>query len=275
MLDATELWKSYTDVPALRGFSLRAGRGEIVGLIGHNGAGKSTFTNIVSGLLRPDRGTVLVDGRPPRATRGLLGVAPQHLALYPTITVSETLALFGGLAGIRRRALAAAISRTAEELRLTDVLSRYVRTLSGGQQRRVHAAAAMVHRPALLLLDEPTAGVDPETRTALLDAVRAHAGEGAAVVYTTHYLPELIDLGASIAVADRGRVIARGGAEELLAGLSGEVKITVDDDVFEVPTSDPARTLAELLPRLHGRLRAVDLRQPTLDDLYREVTRAR
>jgi ABC-2 type transport system ATP-binding protein len=275
VLDAVDLRKSYGRVPALRGFTLHVRPGEIVGLVGHNGAGKTTFTNIVSGLSRPDGGTITVAGRRPRAARGLIGVAPQHLALFPGVTVRETLRLFGGLAGLRRRDLAAAMDETVRALRLAALLDRRIRELSGGQQRRAQVATAMLHRPALLLLDEPTAGVDPETRRALLDAVRARAAAGAAVVYTTHYLPELADLGATIAVARQGRILARGTAPELLGHLPGQVRISLDgEEEIEVSTMDPAATLAELLRTVPGPVRAVDLRRPTLDDLYQALGHA-
>ncbi|MFF8765821.1 ABC transporter ATP-binding protein [Nocardiopsis dassonvillei] len=274
MLEALSLFKDFGTVRALDGFTLVAEPGEIVGLVGHNGAGKTTFARVVSGLLRPDGGRALIGGEPPRAARRLLGLAPQHLALYPTLTPRETLRLFGGLHGLHRRSLDAAVDEVADALRLTGFLDRRVGVLSGGQQRRVQAAAAMVHRPCLLLLDEPTAGVDPETRRALLDAVRARAEQGSTIVYTTHYLPELTELGASIAVAHGGRVLARGSAPELLGGLPGEVRLSFDDEEVRVPTTDPTATLARLLTETARPVRAVDLRQPTLDDLYRAVARA-
>ncbi|OOC53742.1 MULTISPECIES: ABC transporter ATP-binding protein [Nocardiopsis] len=275
MLEALCLTKAFGPVHALDQFTLVAEPGEIVGLVGHNGAGKTTFANVVSGLLRPDGGRIRVNGKAPRAARRLLGLAPQHLALYPTATPRETLRLFGGLYGLRRRSLALAVDEIAESLRITGFLDRRVGVLSGGQQRRVQAAAAMVHRPSLLLLDEPTAGVDPETRQSLLHAVRARAEQGAAVVYTTHYLPELTELGASIAVARHGRIISRGSASELLDGLPGEVRLAFDDEEVRVPTTDPAATLARMLTGTTKAVRGVDLRQPTLDDLYRSVAHAR
>lgn len=273
MLTVTDLVHSYGSVQALRGFTLDVAEGEIVGLVGHNGAGKTTFANAVSGLIRPKSGTVRVAGKPPRQARRVLGVAPQHIALYPTITVAETLRLFGGLAGLRRNGLAAAIDDVVNGLYLESFLGRRVGQLSGGQQRRTQAAVAMLHRPAVLLLDEPTAGVDPDTRQALLVAVRKRAEEGATVVYTTHYLPELTELNATIAVAKAGRIIARGTAAELLQDLPGEIRLTLDgEEEIVVTTTDPAAELARLLPTFDRPLRAVDLRQPGLDDLYRAVT---
>jgi ABC-2 type transport system ATP-binding protein len=219
MLVASGLAKRYGRRLALDRFDLTVAPGEITGLIGPNGAGKTTFVEIVTGLVRPDAGTVLVGGRDAlrsgRAVRRLIGVAPQELALYQTVTVRENVRLFGGLAGLRGRALDAAIWRVLDELALGPVAGKRAGELSGGQRRRVQAATAMVASPPLLLLDEPTAGADPETRSALLAAVRGRAAAGTAVLYTTHYLPELTELNATLALVRAGRVIARGTQEEL------------------------------------------------------------
>ena len=210
MLEAAGLVKRYGRVTALDGFTLSVAPGEITGLVGHNGAGKTTFTRIVAGLAAPDAGHVTIAGLAPRRAAGLIGMAPQEISLYPAVTVRESLRLFGGLHGLRRKPLAAAIGEVTDALRLGGFLDQRIATLSGGQQRRAQAAVALLHRPPLVLLDEPTAGVDPQTRRALLAALRQRAADGAAIVYTTHYLPELADLQATLAVARGGRVIARG-----------------------------------------------------------------
>ncbi|WP_231619159.1 ABC transporter ATP-binding protein [Nonomuraea sp. SBT364] len=269
---ATDLVKRYGEIQALDGFTLSVAAGEIVGLLGHNGAGKTTFVEIVSHLIRQDGGTVTIDGKPPSAVRGQVGVAPQHIALYPSATVREHLELYGRLSGLRRAALNSAIEDLAVMLRLTDLMDRRAGKLSGGQQRRTQAATALVHRPGLLLLDEPTAGADLETRQAMLDVVKQRAGEGAAVVYTTHYLPELTELQATIAVARDGRVIARGTYEELAKDLPGEVRVTLEDEEeIRISTSDPAATLIDLLHRTDRRISSVDVRNASLDDLYRSL----
>lgn len=284
----------YGDRRALDGFSLEVRSAEITGLIGHNGAGKSTFVEVVAGLVKQTEGRVLVCGvdtrEDPRAARALLGVAPQELALYPTVSVREHLQLFAGLAGLRRTAARRAVTGVAEELMLGEVLDRQCAVLSGGQRRRTQAAAAMVAAPQVLLLDEPTAGADPETRQALLDAVRARAAAGAAVLYTTHYLPELVDLDATLAVARRGRVVARGGRAELTAGLPGEIRLTLDParprpdlpqdlggrakedgpHALRIATHNPPADLAALLAAGFSPL-TVDVRRPDLDDLYRSL----
>jgi ABC-2 type transport system ATP-binding protein len=269
MLHADGLIKQYGAVRALDGFTLDVAAGEIVGLVGHNGAGKSTFVDVLAGLTRPDAGSVTIGGRPPGAARGDVGVAPQHLALYPAATAAEHLRLFGRLAGLRRRALREATDEVVHTLALHDFLDRPTGLLSGGQQRRVQAATALLHRPGLLVMDEPTAGADPQTRQSLLAALRRRAAAGAAILYTTHYLPELADLGATLAVARRGRVIARGTGAALLDGLPGEVRLRADGaDEVRVRTTDPAGTLLTLLGDAPGPIREIDLRKPTLDDLY-------
>jgi ABC-2 type transport system ATP-binding protein len=292
MLSAHALVKRYGGTTALDGFSLVVAPGEIAGLIGHNGAGKSTFVEAVTGLTRIDSGRITIGGldalRTPRRARALLGVAPQEIALYPSATVRENLRLFGALCGLDRRAVRRATSAVVAELLLDDVLDRPVGLLSGGQRRRVQAATALIGDPPLLLLDEPTAGADPETRTALLDAVRARAANGCAVVYTTHYLPELTDLGATLAVARSGRIIARGTQQELTRDLPGELRLrfategsaplpetfrrhsTTADGETRISTTRAPADLAALLAA--GCVpTSVDIRRPDLDDLYRSL----
>ncbi len=277
MLVAEGLVKRYGAHTALDGFDLTVAPGEIAGLIGHNGAGKTTFVEIVTGLVRPDAGQIRVGGRDAvrdgRAARRLLGVAPQEFALYNRATARENIRLFAGLAGLRGRRCEARVAAVLDELLLGEVADEPAGVLSGGQRRRVQAATAMVAAPPLLLLDEPTAGADPDTRTALLAAVRARAAAGTAVLYTTHYLPELADLGATLALARAGRIVARGTQRELTGDLPGELRVTFADPAepaLRLRTRDPAADLAALLAT--GRTPAtVDVRRPDLDDLYRAL----
>jgi ABC-2 type transport system ATP-binding protein len=291
-LVAEGLAKRYGRSVALDDFTLSVSPGEIVGLVGHNGAGKTTFVEMVSGLGRPDAGRISVAGidalAHPRQARARLGVCPQETALYPRLTVAEHLRLFGALAGLRRAALRRAVASIAGQLRLTEVLDRPAGLLSGGQRKRTQAATALIAERPVLLLDEPTAGADPQTRHALLTVVSERAAAGAAVVYTTHYLPELAELGATLAVARAGRIIARGGQASLLAGLAGEVRVgfagpvptglrrlgQVDGtagDELRVASTDPPGTLARLLAAGAAPV-SIDIRRPGLDDLYASLT---
>jgi len=301
LLEATHLNKAFGATRALDGFDLDVAAGEIVGLVGHNGAGKTTFARATAGLATLDGGRVRIAGEDvahhARRVRPLLGLAPQELALYPTVTARENLLVFAGLYGIARRDAARRIDELAERLVLADVLDRRTRMLSGGQQRRLQAATAMIHRPRVLLLDEPTVGADPITRDALLAVVRAAADEGAAVVYTTHYLPELDTLDATLAVADHGRIVARGDRARLLASVPGHAvvvfdgpppalsvpvtlsgaEIAVRDASVRITAPDPAGVLVPWLaahPDAARHLRSIELHPPTLDDLYRHLVAA-
>ncbi len=291
MLVSDGLEKRYRDVRALDGFDLTVAPGEVVGLIGHNGAGKTTFVEVAAGLVRPDGGRVTVCGldvsRHPRQVRSMLGIAPQELALYPRITVREHLVLFGRLAGLGPARLRREVDAVVQAMMLSDFLDQRVSMLSGGQRRRVQTAVALVHRPPVLLLDEPTVGADPVTREALLAAVLDRAADGAAVCYTTHYLPELERLHASIAIVARGKVVARDTGQRLLAGLPSELRIRFNNRVppelvraewevaeleLRITTFDPGRDLAALVGEIGpGELASVVVRPPTLDDLYHRL----
>lgn len=292
MLEVRGVHKRYGSVVALRGVDLSVAPGEIVGLVGPNGAGKTSLVSIVAGLRRPDEGTVTIEGHDvvahPHRAREQLGLAPQELGIYPTISVRDNLVLFGELAGLRRRALDERIDEVATALGLADLLGRPGQALSGGQKRRLHTAMAMLHRPRLLLLDEPTAGSDIDTREQLLALVRRMADEGAAICYSTHYLPEVEALDASVAIIDQGQVVARGPLDELLAAharaavelvfdgpvpsLDGGV---IDGDRIRITSPQPAAAAARALAALGeatSRLESVEIIRPTLEAVYLNVT---
>jgi ABC-2 type transport system ATP-binding protein len=252
--------------------------------------------SIIAGLRRPDAGEVLVDGvdavADPRAARRRLGLAPQETGIYPTVSVRENLTFFGELADVRGPDLVRRIDEVAAALELTDLLDRQPRALSGGEKRRVHTAMAMLHRPPLLLLDEPTTGVDVLTRARLLEAVQRLATEdGTAVCYSTHYLPEVEGLGASVAIIDRGRMIARGSVAGLVAEHADAVlELTFAGDapaldvaaptealgsVLRIHTGDPAAFLPVVINRLGdstSRLRGVEILRPSLESVFLSLT---
>jgi len=284
VLRADRLVKRYGGRLALDQFCLQVAAGEIVGLVGSNGAGKTTFVEVVTGLVRPEAGALEVggiDALSGRLDRALVGAAPQEQALYPPLTVRQHLHLFGALSGMRRAGLKRAVDATLGELGLEGVADRRAGLLSGGQRRRCQTACALVASPPLLMLDEPTVGADPETRRALLQAVTSRATAGAAVVYTTHYLAELEELGATLAVVSSGRVIARGSQAELLSRLPCRLRVsfsggvpegarrhgTVVGDDLTVLCSDPAAALARLVADAPG-ARSIEMQRPTVEDLY-------
>lgn len=255
----------------------------MVGLLGRNGAGKTTLIRAITGLLRPERGSIRVGGidvaADPRATRRMLGAAPQDLAVFPPLTVTENLWGWAELAGIGRSGRRRAVREVQDALGLAPLGDRPAHLLSGGEQRRLHCAMAMVARPPLLLLDEPTVGVDPQTRRALLDHLVALAASGTAVLYSTHYLTEIEQLGAYSVILHRGRVVARGGSDELVRRLSGaSIDVTVQDTplrTVRIPSVDPAAELPGVLAEFAERgetVVAVSIHRSSLEDAFLSVT---
>ena len=252
MLHLRDLHKRFGDRVAVDGLSLEAARGEVLGLLGPNGAGKSTTIHMSVGLLVPDRGTIDVGGRgSPRnpEVRRLLGVAPQSLALYDALTPEENLRFFGRIQGLTGRALRERVEWALDFASLADRRNDRSAELSGGMKRRLNLVAALVHDPALVLLDEPTAGVDPQSRNAILDRVLELRREGRAIVYTTHYMEEAARICDRIAIVDGGKVLALGTLPELLARHGGEPTLVVVEGGSErrIPTADPAGELARIL----------------------------
>jgi ABC-2 type transport system ATP-binding protein len=295
MLRVRDLRKSYGETVALAGVDLDAAPGEVVALLGPNGAGKTTLVSIVAGLRRADGGSVTVGDvdalAHPQRARGLLGLAPQDIGIYPIVSVAQNLRLFGEIAGLRRRELDQRIAEVAGALSLDELMDRLAGTLSGGEKRRLHTAIALLHRPHLLLLDEPTTGADVATRSDLLALVRRLADDGSAVVYSTHYMQEPEQLHARVTIIDQGHVIANGPLERLLAEhaqpfvemtFDGQVPdvflgdgATVDGATVRLPASDPGRAAASALMaagEAASRLRSLEIVQPGLESVYLALT---
>jgi ABC-2 type transport system ATP-binding protein len=296
VLEVDQVSKRYGDRAALREVTLTLAPGEVCGLLGPNGAGKTTLVSIIAGLRSSDAGTVTVDGldvaRGGRAARRAVGLAAQETGIYPTVSVRENLELFIRLAGYRRAAVAQRMAEVAEVVELTHLLDRQARQLSGGEKRRLHTAMALVHRPKLLMLDEPTTGVDIATRSRLLAAIgELVREEGCAVLYSTHYLPEVEELGASVAILDRGRILARGPLPVLVAehgsGLvelsfdgpappvAGGVMDDVDPSVVRIATDRPGLDAAGIVGGLGAdaaRLLGVEVHRPSLETVFLAVT---
>lgn len=231
---ARDIHKTYGSNQVLRGVSLRVEPGQILGLLGRNGAGKSTFITIACSLRRADSGSVAICGVDPAQNNvgELIGYAPQELGIYPDLTVAQNLGYFGRLHGLGHRAAKARSEEVMEMLGLAGKANQSAKHLSGGQQRRLHAGMAIMHRPKLIFMDEPTVGADVEARSQILDTVRHLAAEGAAVVYTSHYLAEFEELGADVAVLNQGRLAAQGSLEQIVATY-GQVPVQV-----HVPQAD-------------------------------------
>jgi daunorubicin resistance ABC transporter ATP-binding subunit len=250
IIEAEALTKRFGKVQALAGLDLVAYRGRVAALLGPNGAGKTTFVRAVATLVRPDGGSLRVAGldttRQPGQVRRKIGLAGQSAAVEEAMTGRENLEMVAQLFGLRRRAARTAAADVLQQLGLTDDADRLVRTYSGGMRRRLDLGASLVGSPSLLLLDEPTTGLDPGSRIDLWDAIRNLVEAGTDVLLTTQYLEEADQLAADILIIDHGKVIA--------AGTPTQLKNLAGRDVIEVRPHDPAAlpVVADALSRLDG-----------------------
>jgi ABC-2 type transport system ATP-binding protein len=301
MLQASDLWKSYGQREVVAGITLRADSGEILGLLGPNGAGKTTTVSLLCGLLKPDRGSITLDGESiggdASAVKRRIGIAPQELALYEDLSAIRNLELFGALYGVAGAQLTGAASRALELVGLTERAKDKPATFSGGMKRRLNIACALVHDPDVLLLDEPTVGVDPQSRNAIFGNIETLRDRGKTVVYTTHYMEEAERLCDRIVIIDHGKVIASDTLQELakqvpvLSALKFEVDGTVDtallatepgvrsaqyaDGQLVVGIDDLAHMLPLLLTWLAGRghtVRGIASSQAGLEDVFLALT---
>ena len=231
LLEVVDLRKSYGDKIAVNGLSFEIEAGEVFGLLGPNGAGKSTTMTMISGLKRPDSGTIRLDGLSMTTqfeqARKLLGLVPQDLAIYPDLTARENMRFFGQLNGLRGRELKTRSESLLEQVGLSGNADNYGRTFSGGMKRRLNFAVALLHHPKLVILDEPTVGVDPQSRSHLLDCVRRVSSEGAAVIYASHYMEEVESICQRIAIIDHGKLLTCGTIESLLNGTRTDIHLIV------------------------------------------------
>lgn len=276
MLRLTNLRKSYGAVTAVNDLSLDIRRGEVFGLLGPNGAGKSTTIGMTVGLVAPDSGSVEIEGAgsPTQASaRRSLGVAPQALAVYEDMTGGENLEFFGGLYGLSGASLALRVDAALQMVGLDARRRDRVKTYSGGMKRRINLAAAVVHDPPVLLLDEPTAGVDPQSRNNLLDVVRQLAAAGKTVIYTTHYMEEASKLCDRIAIMDHGKVIALGTVAELTSRFGGKSVVTVCRDggsEDRIETDAPVREIERIMAA--GGVANVRIDPPDLESVFLSLT---
>ncbi len=237
MLEVKDLIKRYGSKTAVDHIGFSVGDGEVFGLLGPNGAGKSTTINIVTGLLRKDGGSVLVGGMDMDShlneCKKLLGIVPQDLAIYNDLTAMQNVCFFGSLYGLSGRALKERAEETLDFVGLMDRARDRARTFSGGMKRRLNIACGLVHRPRLLILDEPTVGIDPQSRNHILQSIRRLNGQGMSILYTTHYMEEAQQLCSRIAVIDAGRVIALGTLPELRGLMDGHrfMTLSVEGDM--------------------------------------------
>ncbi len=227
ILIAQDLRKSFGEIEAVKGISLRVARGEVFGLLGPNGAGKTTTISMLTGVQSPSGGTIAIDGldlaKDTNAAKAKLGLVPQELALYPTLSARQNLNFFGRIYGLRGRELGARVDEMLEIVGLAERAGDAIDTYSGGMKRRINIAAGLLHKPEVLFLDEPTVGVDPQSRNAIFESVEALNREGMTVIYTTHYMEEAQRLCHRVAIVDLGQIIALDTPTALIRSLGGGI----------------------------------------------------
>ncbi|WNV84757.1 ABC transporter ATP-binding protein [Umezawaea sp. Da 62-37] len=267
VLSCRGLCKRFGELTAVDDVTFTISAGETYGLLGPNSAGKTTIISMVAGILRPDVGDVLVEGVPvsTRTTepKGRIGYVPQELALYPDLTGRENLRFFARLQGLSRTAVARRVAHVLDVVGLADRADDRAEHYSGGMKRRLHIGMGLLHEPVLLVLDEPTAGVDPQSRNAIMDNIRELADSGLAILYTTHYMEEAERLCDRVGIIDAGRLVAEGTRRELVARLGerDRISLTVDGDLAA------AKHTAEEIPAVLD----VAARGPRLDLLVHDA----
>jgi len=281
MIKILDIRKAYGSTIAVDGLSLSIGRGEVFGLLGPNGAGKTTTISMMIGLTRPDSGTIELEGlgAPSHpAARQVIGVAPQSLALYESLTAHENIVFFAKLFGLRGTLLASRTTAALEAVGLESRCNDRVRTFSGGMKRRLNLAAALVHDPTIVLLDEPTAGVDPQSRNNIIDVVLRLKQQGRTVVYTTHYMEEAQRVCDRVAVMDRGKLLALGTVDELIDRHGGDSTVMYERRgehavVERIRTPDPLSELARVLAMPdRGGVTGVRVDRPNLESVFLNLT---
>jgi ABC-2 type transport system ATP-binding protein len=275
MLTLTHATKKYGGTTAIDDLTLQVRPGEIFGLLGPNGAGKSTTVHLAVGLLTPDAGTVAIGalGSPTRPeTRKRVGVAPQALSLYEMLTGQENLDFFGRMYGLSGAALAARAAWALDFVGLTDRRHDRAGTYSGGMKRRLNLAAAILHDPELLLLDEPTVGVDPQSRNSLFENILALKRAGKTIVYTTHYMEEASRLCDRVAIVDRGKLLAQDTVPGLLATHGGRPVLVIEtaDGERRLETDDPLAALNSAASR--GLVTGFRVERATLEQVFLHLT---
>jgi ABC-2 type transport system ATP-binding protein len=302
-IQVQELNKTFGEIQAIQGISFDVAEGEIFSLLGPNGAGKTTTISMLSTLLRPDSGDALVMGHSirsdPMGVKSVLGVVPQELALYQDLSARENLMFWGRMYGLRRGTLRSRVDEVLEIIGLTDRAKDRVDKYSGGMKRRVNIGIALLHKPKVIYMDEPTVGIDPQSRRNILDSVLALKDQGMTVLYTTHYMEEAEQLSDHIAIMDHGELIALGSHAELVKivgemsrimltisqasekilenwkTVSGVEKITSEDGVHTLLVDDSHQVLPrlfEVASSLDTRITSVDIQDPNLEIVFLHLT---
>jgi ABC-2 type transport system ATP-binding protein len=274
--------KTFASRRALDGASLELRPSEVLGLLGPNGAGKSTLVRTIMGRVQPDSGSVTIFGKAAPAgdtnARAEVGVVPQEIALYPNLSSHENLTVFGRYLGLSGKALDDAIARSLDWAALSDRKTEPVKSFSGGMKRRLNMAVGVLHRPRVLLLDEPTVGVDPQSRERIYQMIESLRADGVSLIYTTHYMEEAERLCDRIAVIDSGRVIATGTKDELVRdtiGTKREVVVEFADGSRVTHLIDDAAEMLRVMREAETQgsaVRDLTMKSPSLEKVFLSLT---
>jgi ABC-2 type transport system ATP-binding protein len=303
ILEALGLVRRFDDLVAVNGVDVEIAEGETYGLLGPNGAGKTTTISMIAGLLEPDQGTVDVDGHriTTSSTAGKIsiGLVPQDLAIYPDLTAAENLSFFGRLYGMSGQPLESRVDEVLEVIGLVDRRDDLISEYSGGMKRRLNIGIGLLHKPRLLILDEPTVGVDPQSRNAILESVENLSIEGMAVLYTTHYMEEAERLCDRVAIIDEGVIQAEGTRRDLVSLVGEKDRITIacagnlaaaaeavssvegvagasaSDHIIDVLADDASSILPQILARITNAgasITGVQVVEPNLEAVFLHLT---
>jgi len=305
ILEVHDLVKKYDDFTAVNGVSFDIQENEIFSLLGPNGAGKTTIISMLSTLYVPTGGDATIGGhsirKNPMAVRNLIGVVPQELALYEDLTARENLVFWGQMYNLSGKALKSRVEEILEQIGLTEKAKDRVKTYSGGMKRRVNIGVGLLHKPKLLFMDEPTVGIDPQSRRAILDTVKSLNQQGMTVLYTTHYMEEAQELSNRVGIIDHGDLIALGTQKELtrqvgetetlilylnendspealaaaLAGIEGVLQANPTDSQVSIITPEAEDVLAAVVGKANERgikIRSIDIREPNLEAVFLHLT---
>ncbi|HEY3403262.1 MAG TPA: ABC transporter ATP-binding protein [Ohtaekwangia sp.] len=274
MITIENVTKRFGAKAVVDNISLRVERGKLFGLIGPNGAGKTTTISMLIGALSPDQGTIHINGGTPReqSVKRQLGIVPQTLAVYENLSAQENLNFFGRLYGLTGTDLADRIRHVFEIVNLTERKHERVSKFSGGMKRRLNIAAALLHRPSLIILDEPTVGVDPQSRNAIFESLRKLKDEGCTIILTSHYLEEAQKLCDRVAIMDEGKVIAEDTVGKLIATYGGKSTLIVETSQgrTEIETDEPVKEIIRI--NAEDTILSLQMESPDLEKAFLNIT---
>ncbi len=250
MLEISGVVKNFGEIEALKGVDLKIEKGEFFGLLGPNGAGKTTLLNIIIGYLIPDEGTVTINDEAlvyeNLEIKKLFGYVPQEIALYQDLTAVKNLEIFGALYGLQGKSLKGKIEEVLQLVQLDHRKNEKIKNFSGGMKRRLNIAASILHDPEFLLCDEPTIGVDPQSRNAIFDLLQSLNKKGKTILYTTHYMEEAERLCSKLAIIDNGKIIALGALNELLDKIDKKTTLLIDKNDLTLQKRESLKSLGEV-----------------------------